>query len=158
MARLFLTVALVLLLAGCGGGSVENVFGGERPEPSVWDESWADRRGDAVPELVVSTGRGPAHCDWQSVVFLHLGWPLGTDEKMGPARQYVRDPKGLLSDYIVVPLDLEARLAADAKYTGYHLGDVQLWVSKREARKAVYIVRGDRVERWPRTKEVIACA
>jgi hypothetical protein len=51
-----------------------------------------------------------------------------------------------------------SRPQALAKYTGYNLGDVELWVSKSEAAEAVYVVAGEQVERWPRTTDEIFCA
>ncbi len=58
----------------------------------------------------------------------------------------------------LVLLDLDAKLPADATYSGYHQGESELWVSESDADEAVYVVRTNKVERWPRTTEVIACA
>ena len=132
------------MVAACGG--------------TDWEDPWRDARGDEVGEFVVTTYRGAEHCGWQSAVFLHLGWPLGTAAKtMNSARQYVRDPNGLFRSE-VAPLDLDASLPDDAEDTGYDQGDIELWISKREAANAIYIVDGKRVERWPRTRRVVACA
>lgn len=146
MPRRLLSLALLPLIAMCGGGSRD------------WENAWVDARGERVPDLVTSTYRGDEHCEWQSAVFLHLGWPLGTAEKVSSGRQYVRDPEGLFPEDITVSLDLDATLPPDARYTGYHQGEVQLWVNDSEAAEAVYLVRGEHVERWPRTTDIIACA
>lgn len=147
MLRTLLGLALLPGVVGaCGGGNGD------------WEKAWNDARGEQVPEFVVSTYRGAEHCEWESAVFLQLGWPLGTAEKIGPGRQYVRDPEGLFPENVIVPLDLDARLPPDARYTGYHRGEVKLWVSDSEAADAVYLVRGEQVERWPRTTQTIACA
>jgi hypothetical protein len=147
--RLLLALAPLLLVAACGGGNDRTV---------EWGEPWVDGRGSTVHEHVVSTYPGADHCEWESAVFLHLGWPLGTKEKINAGRQYVRDPKGLFPEDVSVPLDLDATLPADASYTGYHRGEAQLWLSASEAKEAVFIVQGNNVERWPRTTETIACA
>lgn len=147
--RVLLALLLALVLAACGGKSA----------PNESEARWLDADGKEVPELVVSTYRGAEHCDWQSIAFLHLGWPLGTNESIGAGRQYVRDPESLFpEEYAVAPLDLDAELPANARYTGYHRDDVELWLSESEADEAVYIVTDEDVERWPRTVGVIACA
>jgi hypothetical protein len=146
MRRVLLAVALLVLGAACGG------------EKRDWEGAWLDARGEPVRGPVVWTYRGSEHCDDESAVFLHLGWPLGTAESIGSGRQYIRDPEGLFAEAVVVPLDLDATLPAKAKYTGYHFEDVELWISKSEAAEAVYVVLGEHVERWPRTTYVLACA
>ena len=150
-----------LVVDEAGGGWC--VSGGEnpwndRPGQARAERPWLDSGGDTVSEHVVSTYWGADHCGWQSALFLHLGWPLGTNEKIGEGFQYVRDPKGLDGIESVAPLDLDATLPVDAMYSGYHQDGTQLWLSEREVEEAVYIVRGDKVERWPRTTEIIACA
>jgi hypothetical protein len=146
MARVLFAVALLLTVTACGGAD--------------WEDSWRDARGEVVPESVVSTVRGADHCGWESAVFLRLGWPLGTAAKTSDsAREYVRDPERRLpAKEFVVPLDLDTSLPGDARYTGYHLDDAQLWLSEREANEAIYIVRGETIERWPRSRSFIACA
>ena len=146
MTRVLVAVSLLLTVTGCGG--------------TDWEDSWRDARGEVVPESVVSTVRGAEHCGWESAFFLWLGWPLGTAAKTSAsAREYIRDPERRLpAKQVLVPLDLDASLPGDARYTGYHLDDAQLWVSAREAREAVYIVRGEKIERWPRSRSLIACA
>ena len=113
-----------------------------------------------MSEKVIATFRGPEHCGWESAVFLHLGRPLVGEDK-GPEasrRTYVRDPGGLFQDHVRVPFDEDARVPPDGRYTGYHLGDVELWISPKEEESAVYVVRRDRAERWPRLPEGFACA
>lgn len=143
-----LAVVFLLLAAGCGG-----VAGTD------WEAAWKDRRGRELPEKVVATYRGPEHCEWQSAVFLHLGWPLGREATEPDAsRTYIRDAEGLFEEQLRVAFDEDVDLPPDAEYTGYHRDDVQLWISPEEAENAVYIVRGGRAERWPRPVEEFACA
>src|SRR6188474_2885790 len=65
--------------------------------------------------------------------------------------QYVRDPDGVFSARTVIPFKPDVRLPVGSTDTGYHLGDLALWVA-HDAGKAVYIVRGSHVERWPRAR------
>lgn len=149
--RLFVVLVFVaLLLAGCGGGDVRSA-----PPASprgTWDERWRDGRGNVVPDHTVSTYE--AECV-DEAVFLALGRPLGRRfDTVDEARQYVRDPEGTLET--VGPLDTDARLPAGVRNTGYHLGDVQLWLG-RDAQQAAYLVEGKTVERWPRLTEPVGC-
>ena len=137
--RLFVALFLVaFLLAGCGGRD--------------WDERWHDAAGKVVPNRIVSTFE--AECV-DEAVFLALGWPLETRfDSTAEFRQYVRDPEG--TPETVGPLDTEATLPTGTHNTGYHLGDLQLWVG-RDARNAAYVVEGSTVERWPRLTEAVGC-
>jgi hypothetical protein len=119
---------------------------------NVWQERWRDAAGKDVPEHIVSTS-APECVD--DAVILYVGWPLGTRvDTVDQARQYVRDPEGTLET--VGPLDTEATLPAGAHNTGYHLGDLQLWLG-RDVRNAAYLVEGKTVERWPRLTEPVGC-
>jgi hypothetical protein len=144
-------VASLIALAplGCGGGV-------------DWEEQWLDARDERVSELVVSTYHpdpGGDHCGWESVIVLHLGWPLGTaaEPRSSTARQYVRDAEGELGASGRVALDLDTELPPDADYTGYSSGELHLWISPSDANEAVYVVRPGRVERWPRSRSHIFC-
>lgn len=155
MKRVLLAGLLPLALAGllpsallgCGGGV-------------DWEKQWLDSTGEAVPsELIVSTHRISEHCLWGSAVFLRLGWPPGTaaEYPSSSARQYVRDPEGLFESEHLAPHALDVKLPPDARYTGYHLDKIELWISRADANGAVYIVRPERVERWPRLARHIFC-
>lgn len=124
-----------------------------------WEGLWRDRHGGEVARGVVSTVVGPEHCGWESTVLLHLGWPLGhAGPSSSDTRIYIRDPEGVFAGELPVPFDDDAKLPRDAKYTGYHLGDTELWISRATAAKAVYLVHGEAVERWPRHGDFGACA
>jgi len=149
MKGILLAALMALALVGCRGGV-------------DWDKPWLDSRGGRAPELVVSTYHpdpGGEHCGWGSAVLLHLGWPPGTAAEFTSSseRQYVRDPEGLFDSPGLAPLDLDAKLPPDARYTGYHLDRVELWVSHADASQAAYIVHPDHVERWPRSPRHIFC-
>jgi len=63
---------------------------------------------------------------------------------------FVRAPHGEIPPLEgAPPYDGAARLPRDAVYTGYHDGPRQLWISPSDRGLAIYIVVGDRVERWP---------
>jgi hypothetical protein len=152
MRVVLLSVTFVLVFAACGRGVSQT------HAPSDWDRPWNDAEERLVHERIVSTEQGPEHCDWESAVFLYLGWPLGTRSKSADdARLYIRDPEALFSAYTAAPFEADARLPAGDRNTGYHLGDVALWVAD-DAGKAVYLVSGSRVERWSRATRPIACA
>lgn len=148
MKRVLLAGLLPVTLLGCGGGV-------------DWEKPWLDSNGKTVPtNQIVSTYRGPDHCEWDSAVFLNLGWPPGTyaEYPSSSARQYVRDPEGLFESEHLAPLDLDVKLPPDARYTGYHLDEIELWIRSADADEAVYIVRPERVERWPRLARHTICA
>lgn len=143
---------LVFLIGACSDTP------GSKPRASPWNRQWQDTRGNLVQERVVSTVQGPDHCDWESAVFLYVGWPLGTRSRSADdARQYVRDPDGLFPAYTAAPFKPGTHLPTGATYAGYHLDDLELWVA-HDAAKAVYLVRGEVIERWPRATKPIACA
>jgi hypothetical protein len=146
IVRPLLAVAvLALFAAGCGG--------------TDWSAEWTDRRGEEVPDSILVTYRGDEHCDWQSAVFLDVGWPLGTRHTTAAdARRYVRDPEGLFPELLLAEFDGDAELPRDARFTGYRRGDAELWLSPTEADRALFVVRGDVIERWPRTRDVLGCA
>ena len=139
--------AVLLSLSACTG-----IVGSE------WDGSWRDREGREVPEDVISTHNGPTHCDWESAVFLQVGWPLGERRSPGRYRMYVRDPDGLFREELRVPFDPEVELPRTARYTGYHRDNAELWISPADADEAVYVVRDGRAERWPRPWKPFGCA
>ena len=139
-----LALASVLVLAACGG--------------SHWEETWKDGDGRKVSREVIVSYRGPEHCEWDSAVFLEIGWPLGTPIRPERRRTYVRDPEGLFRRHLRSEFDPKTDLPRDAAATGYHTDDAELWVSPRDVDRAVYLVRGERVERWPLAKNDLACA
>ena len=139
---------------------------------------WADAQGNRLPDgtsdarngfpLVIHTLTGSSHCDWESAVFLHMSWPPGTvlrgpigdDYEQGSFRQYLRDPNNVLGGPLATTFDPDAPLPDDARPSGFRRGPWELWVSPSEAEQAAYLVRDDKVERWPRviSRRVIACA
>jgi len=121
--------------------------------------AWTDASGQTVPDETVYWYHGPDHCEWQSVVFLHVGWPLGSHWASSPPhRTYARDPDGIFAqDLFMGTLDLDAELPASAEDTGYRSGDTELWLDPADEGVA-YLRDGDSVERWPRFIEFFGCA
>ncbi|MFF4835773.1 hypothetical protein [Streptomyces sp. NPDC001315] len=112
-------------------------------------EIWLDRDGNRVPTSVVSSSAGAAHCDWESVHFLGVG----QGEK---SKQYVRDPHGVLgTEPLTAPYDGDVRMPADARDTGYHFHDWELWLAADKA--TAYIRTPDGVEAWPATRAGVGC-
>ena len=143
------SLLVVAAIAGAGCDELRN---------DTFATHWRDASGQKADDEV-RMYRGPSHCDWEEAVFLDVGWPLGRslEPPRGAGRQYVRDPNGVLPrDVFLGELDLHARLPRHARDTGYRAGELALWIGD-DAERYVYVVRGDEVERWPRT-ESFACA
>ena len=138
MRLMLLGVVSVLALAGCGGHD--------------WNEAWQSADGDDVNERIVASWTG---CPEDDDVLLHLGWPPGTPQLLGAARQYVRDE----NDNIVNgsrPFQRDAELPPAARFSGYRRGDAELWLAA-DADEFVYVVFDDHVERWPRVHDAMGC-
>jgi predicted small lipoprotein YifL len=93
------------------------------------------------------------HCDWERAAFM-AGTALGAprDER---GSLWVRDPEGVLSHDPRAQAEFRspAALPADAEWTGYAQGGVELWVAASDNADYVYLVnRRDRedIERWVR--------
>ncbi len=55
------------------------------------------REGRHVSREEITTFSGPDHCHWGSATVLFIGWPPGTvAPNASQARQYVRDPQGVM--------------------------------------------------------------
>lgn len=114
------------------------------------------RYGELVDGLEINSIADPEHCDWQSAVMMHLGWPLGTvSTTSDEIRQFIRDPQGAISAQLQAGLR-SPDLPADAEDTGYRLAGLQLWLSPSDPGGA-YLVSALDVERWPRADPLVAC-
>ena len=106
---------------------------------------WTDAAGTRVPTDVVTSYRGPEHCDWESVTILQLG-----------EQQYLRDPDRLLTEEVPTRFEGDVELPPDATDTGYRRGEEQLWLSA-DGRTA-YLVGSAGVEAWPAPRYPVGCA
>ncbi|MEV5608589.1 hypothetical protein [Streptomyces sp. NPDC052225] len=115
---------------------------------------WEDRRGRPVSTSLVESSMGPEHCDWQSVEFLYLDRAKDPHDR---GAQYLRDPDGQLTDFegLVSSYARDVPLPADAVDTGYRHDGRELWLARD--RSVAYVKTDGRVERWPGTKEPVAC-
>lgn len=146
-----------LLLAGCTGAASLGRFTG----------TWLDAAGVPAERgqgqdrtFEVSSSTGPEHCEWQSAVFLHVGWPLGTHpDTSADLRQYLRDPQSVIGrPQLLGQLDLDSELPEGSRPTGYRTGAVELWFGPDGGDRYAYLRTGQSVERWPRAAEAVACA
>jgi hypothetical protein len=130
--------------------------------------TWLDGNDQPLPNdspddqgNVINVYEGADHCQWESVTFMNIGWPVGTlSNARGDWRQYVRDPNGLFDDSALhVGYLSDTSLPSDATDTGYHRGPWHLWVSPAQADDAVFVVNTDTgaIERWGRATPPILC-
>ncbi len=120
--------------------------------------TWTRADGTSAPSEVVNVIQGPEHCGWDSSLWLHLGWPLGTAaESAEQIRQYVRDPEDVLG--MADEFDRQASLPEGSTFTGFTTDDVELWLGPDNGDAAIYLVFAPEVvQHWPRSAEVIACS
>lgn len=122
---------------------------------------WYDVDGRPLPSeepFVLRVWQGSAHCDWQDVLVLELAWPIGSEIKRPTPTDdryhaFVRLPKenderesGFRP---TTTFDPTATLPDNAYYAGYQREGWRLWVSDERIDQAVWLVRKNRVERWP---------
>jgi len=136
-------------------GSVATAFDDPIGYPGyVWT-----RDGRSVGPSELNTIAGPDHCHWQSATMLHIGWPPGTISTIATqARQYIRDPRGVIRDSYRDRLGRNVGLPEDARPTGYRLGAIELYLSPSDQESWIYVVSPSDQERWPRADPMVACA
>jgi hypothetical protein len=132
--------------SGSSRVTVANYFSPPPPHPGpAWTKN---ARSVSWGELNISAG--PEHCNWQSAVFMSVGWPLGTVARRATeAHRFIRDPNGVVSRELRNALVTAIDLPIDARDTGYRNGDLELWFSPTDPDSAYLRVKND-VERWPR--------
>jgi len=125
--------------------------------PAYPGYTWT-RDGRPVSNLELATIAGPDHCRWETATFLFLGWPPGTVAPSGAqARQYIRDPKGVIVGPYHALFERNVRLPNDARPTEYHLGAIQLYFSPSDQDRWIYVVGPSDAERWPRSDPMTLC-
>jgi hypothetical protein len=116
------------------------------------------RDGRKVSAFELTTIAGPDHCGWQEATFLTIGWPIPrVTQTIADARQFVRDPRGVISVALRDRLSTAASVPADARATGYRHGPIEVYVSPT-VDDAIFIVGPAGAERWPRNDPPIGCA
>jgi len=160
-----LVVAVVLIMswqvnalglrASVMSGSVDGLFDQALPYPGY---TWI-REGRPVDVRELGTIAGPDHCGWERATILQIGWPPGTVAETGAAaRQYIRDPHGVVSIRFRDGLVRNSKLPADARPTGYRLGSLELYIAPSDQDEAIYVVAPAGAERWPRSDPMTLCA
>ena len=120
---------------------------------SPWDESWRDAEGSVFQDQIVGDS-GYAECV-DAVLALRRLAARDTLQDSG-FRSYVRPGPGWDTEERRLAGKRRATLPTSTRNTGYHLGDLQLWLGK-DARETAYLVEGSKVERWPRLVEPVGC-
>ena len=135
-------MSVPLALSACGGRS---------------SAPWIGPGGRALPRSLLSTARGGRHCNETRVTFLSLrprllNLRVRQAELLGRVTLlYARDPDGVLpATEVTAPYEAHTSLPPTAKDTGFHQRDLHLWIVPAQIGEAVYLVRGQNVERWPR--------
>jgi hypothetical protein len=126
--------------------------------------TWYDAEGNPLPHdrpFVMAVYRGATHCDWGGFLFLETTWPLGEvvpKRSFGDTITFARTPGnpeaglGFATSYLA-----DTALPPDAYDTGYHRNGWRLWVADDRIQRAVWLVHGNAVERWPATNGPPAC-
>lgn len=107
---------------------------------------WTDADGAAAPTTEIQSWVGPAHCDWQSMTFLHVGEDA----------VFVRAPQPELEDFFASRFQTDVVVPKDATDTGFMTGEDHLWLAADE--QVAYVGSARRAEAWPRTVEHLGCA
>ena len=137
--------------SGSSRVTVADYFSPPPPHPGP---AWIKSARSVSPEELM-TSAGPGHCDWQSAVFMSVGWPVGTVARRATeAHRFIRDPNGVVSRELRNALTTAIDLPADARDTGYRNGDLELWLSPTDPDSAYLRVNED-VERWPRADQMV---
>jgi hypothetical protein len=153
-------LAATLAVAACASTppNTSSVSAAFNSPPGYPGYQWT-RNGKPVRYEELSASAGPNHCDWQSATILHLGWPVGTaSANAGEERVYIRDPKGVMGGTYRQDLVTHAKLPADARPTGYRLGNIEIYLSPSDQDRAVYLATSSGAERWPRANPFYGCA
>jgi hypothetical protein len=108
------------------------------------DAPWTD--GEGRPSTTVRAISGPAHCGWESTVWLFIDDTL-----------FLRDPTGIFRDIEMGEYLPDASLPADADDTGLTSRDRRLFTTP--AGDSVFVQSPTGIERWPRSTDPwIGCA
>jgi hypothetical protein len=93
-------------------------------------------------------------CGAHSAVLI-IGRPVGAGLDPLVRWEYVRDPGNVFWDNRWVRQHWvgDTRLPKDAVDTGWTNGNIDLWVDPAELDRAIHVVRGGTVERWPRATD-----
>jgi hypothetical protein len=119
---------------------------------------WTTPDGCLLRIDVVADRPGPAHCGMEAARVIITGMPVGTPYATEQdSAHYVRDPQDAFGDPVTArAFEDDADLPSGAVDTGYRQHSASLWVDPDDP-ASIYLVDGDRVERWPLDPEPAAC-
>ena len=128
--------------------------------PPDWPGYAWQHDGATVGWQELATAAGPAHCDWQSITVLNIGWPPGTPrDNAAGARQYIRDPRAALqTPYLQGTWMRNPPAPSDLSDTGYRYGVLKLYIAPSDQDRYVYLISPADSERWPRSDPMTLCA
>lgn len=151
--------ALAVAASGCLVDRADRAGTGT-PAIEAFTAPWFDEDGQPAASddtIEVQSRVGPDHCDWDSAVFLTVGWPLGTRlQRVGgggelESRTYVRDAHGAIGQGLARQLRTDTALPDEATNTGYSTdGELELWLGSDQGDDGVYVVGDGITEWWPR--------
>jgi hypothetical protein len=114
-------------------------------------------QGQRVPSDVIALTLGPEVCGYGDLVLVSMGKILGQPALTSDnARQYVRDPANQFDT--IGRFEPSVERPRDAVFSGYRYGSMELWTSIDVGADAVFMARDGVWERWPRARELFACA
>jgi len=114
--------------------------------------------GATIDSRFITLTDAPEQCGLREVQLLTVGKPFGPEIPSDQdSLQFVRDPNHLVEDKSLDTFSASTQLPPDVHFTGLTYADLEVWVAS-DLPGALYIVREDTVERWPRVSEFIACA
>lgn len=153
-------LVVAVVLAGCSSSVLGDVS--IDGYTSTWrgpDGAPAVRGSVLDRTFEVQTIAGSDHCGWEDVVFLIVGWPLGTThDTWAESRQYIRDEDGDIDHpTLLSTFDADVDLPEGARSSGYQNEAGELWFGPDNGDEAAYVQLDGRVERWPRTDELLGC-
>lgn len=121
---------------------------------------WYGPDGEPISEKtnIINAITGPDHCNWESAVMMHVGWPPGHDAAdASESHQFIRDPEGVIDKKLAARFENDVTLPTAAENSGYRTDFMELWFDANDMDSA-YLLFADHTERWPRANEVVACA
>lgn len=115
------------------------------------------RNGETASGLEITTIAGPNHCGWGSAAMMFIGWPPPRPAPTADyARQFVRDPNGVLGRGFREDLRRNVTLPTDARATGFRHGGIEVFVSPSDD-TGIYVVSPRDAERWPVSEPMTLC-
>jgi hypothetical protein len=145
-----LTWLLVAVVVAVVTGAVVRLATRAEEVPGEQQGPWRDRSGTILPDgtdrgddfaLGVRVYQALGHCEWERVTFMEVAWPPGSITTLfGEARQFVRDPRGVLdhAPELGGEFTRDIELPPDAEPTGVRTDKAEIWVARRTRMMCTY--------------------